>query len=329
MLLLNATDVRKALPMRAAVEAMKTAYGALSSGRAEVPLRGQLPVPPHNGVALIMPAFVQSSDEAEAMAIKVVSVFPNNREMGLATIHAAVLVLEAKTGKPIAILEGGSLTAIRTGAASGAATDILARPDSQRAAIFGAGVQARTQLEAVCTVRPVSTVWVYDPEPKQVHAFIEEMAGRDPIPEDLRAAADPEEAIRAADIICTATTATSPVFPNEALRPGTHINGVGSYTPEMIEVPPETAARANVFVDSREAVMEEAGELIAAVNHKLLLKDDLTELGEVVIGESPGRATVDEITFFKSVGVAVQDALAADLALQNAQEMQLGEQVPW
>ena len=327
MLILNASEVRKALPMTAAIEAMKSAYAALSSGKAEVPLRIQLPVPPQEGVSLIMPAFVSAGDEA--LAIKIVSVFPKNRAMGLPMINAAVLVLNPKTGIPQAILEGGALTAIRTGAASGAATDILARPDSKTAAIFGAGVQGRTQLEAVCSARSIETAWIFDVDSAQAAAFIAEIAGQGAIPDDLRVALTPEDALAEADIICAATTATSPVFPDQAIKPGAHINGVGSYTLEMIEIPPETAGRAKVFVDSRQTALEEAGELAAAISQGLLLPGDLTELGNVVNGKIPGRENAEQITFFKSVGVAVQDALAAQLALENAREMGLGQEVEW
>ena len=327
MLILNANEVRKALPMKECIAAMKAAYAALSAGRAEVPLRALLPVPPHEGVSLIMPAFVDA--DQEALAIKVVSVFPKNREMALPIIHAAVLVLDAKTGAPRALLEGGTLTAIRTGAASGAATDFLSRLDSSTAAIFGAGVQGRTQLEAICTARDIETVWIYDPDTLQAEQFVREAAGQGAIPDDLRVAPTPEQAIAEADIICTATTSTSPVFPDRAIKPGVHINGVGSYTLEMIEIPPQTAGRAKIFVDSRQAVLEEAGELVAAIIQHLISPDDLTELGDVVNGEAPGRQDNQQVTFFKSVGVAVQDTMAAQLALANAEKMGLGQEVAW
>ena len=328
MLILNAEAVQAALPMGEVIEATKRAYTALSSNKAELPIRSQLHVPPYQGTSLIMPAFVDLEDE-EAMAVKIVSVFPNNPRLGLPLIHAAVVVLEAQTGKPIALLEGGALTAIRTGAASGAATDLLARQDSTTAAIFGAGRQARTQLEAICTVRSLESVWIYDLNPDHVKTFIKEMAGQDPIPTNLRAAPSPEVALAEADIICTATTSTKPVFPDEALSPGTHINGVGSYTLDMIEVPPKTAGRATVFIDSQEAALEEAGELVAALNQGLLSTANMIELGDVLLGNAPGRTHNDEITFFKSVGIAVQDAIAARLALRNATKLGLGQQVDW
>jgi len=329
MLILNAVDVRRALPMDEAIIAMKRAYAALSDGRAEVPLRSRLPVPTQEAVSLFMPAFVQD-DEGDALAVKVVSLFPRNPARDMPLIHAAVLVLEADSGRPLALLEGGTLTAIRTGAGAGAATDLLARLDSRVVAIFGAGTQARTQLEAVCTVRAIETAWVYDPTRTKVERFIEELAGQGPIPADLRAAESPRQAAAAADIICTATTATKPVFADGDLKPGVHINGIGSYTPEMQEIPARTVARALVVVDSRAACLAEAGDLLQPIKEGLFNEAHIhAELGEVVLGRKHGRAAPEQITFFKSVGVAVQDAMAARLALRHAQKLGLGQQVAW
>ena len=325
-MVLTANEVRQALPMSEAIDAVKEAYRALSGGRAEVPLRLSLPVAPHDGVSLFMPAFV--GGEEEALTVKVVSVFPHNPERGMPTIYAVVLVLEPDTGRPIALLEGGTLTALRTGAASGAATDVLARPDSRVLAVFGAGTQGRTQAEAVCTVRPIERVWVYDISRKRAEAFAAEMAGFGAIPQDVRVAETPREAVREADVICTATISTKPVFDDADLKDGVHINGIGAYTPEMAEVPPETVARALVVVDSREAVLAEAGDLIQPIEAGIITPDHIhAELGEILLGRKEGRTSADQITFFKSVGVAVQDAMAAQVALQNAKVRGLGREV--
>ena len=315
--------------MGATINAMKRAYAALSSGRAEVPLRTRLPVTPHEAVSLFMPVFLQDEGR-EALAVKVVSLFPGNAARGLPLIHAAVLVLEADTGRLLALLEGGTLTAIRTGAASGAATDLLARPDSQVAAVFGAGVQGRTQLEAICSVRPIRTAWIYDTDAARAEAFIQEKAGQGFIPGDLRPAATPRQAVVEADIICTATTSASPVFSDADLKPGVHINAVGAYTPDMQEVPAETVRRARVIVDSRPAALSEAGDLIQPLRQGLIGEDHIhAELGEIVLGLRPGRADSNQVTLFKSVGVAVQDAAAARLALENARQFGLGVTVDW
>jgi alanine dehydrogenase len=327
MLILTADDVRKALPMRDAIEAMKSAYASLSDGRAVVPLRTRLLIPPHQGLSLFMPAYVQT-ETSEALAVKIVSLFPQNPKRGLAYIQAAVLVLEADTGRPLALLEGSSLTAIRTGAGSGAAIDILARPNSRVLAVFGAGAQARTQAEAACTVREIQTVWVYDANAEQSKKFAAEMTGRGPIPKDVRVAKNPAQAVSDADIVCTATTSLTPVFSDHDLKRGAHISAIGSYTPEMQEVPAETIARARVVVDSISATLAETGDLVKPIQAGLITEKHIyAELGEIVLGRKAGRQSETEITYFKSVGVAVQDAMAAQLALKNAKDMKLGQEV--
>jgi len=321
---LSREDVRRALPMREAVEAMKRAFAQLSRGQAQVPLRVALPVERHKGVTLFMPGYLAADDR---MAVKIVSVFNDNPAKGLPLIHALVVVVDAETGAPTAVMDGTYLTALRTGAASGAATDLLAREDARVAAIFGAGVQGRTQLEAVCAVRPIEAAWVYDVDPKRAATYAEEMAGRLGIP--IRVASTPAEAVRAADVICTATTATAPVFDDADVRPGTHINAIGAYTPQMQEVPAETVVRAKVVIDHREASLAEAGDLIIPLQQGLITEDHIwAELGEIAAGLKPGRTDPEEITLFKSVGVAVQDVAAAAAVLEAAERLGLGVEVP-
>lgn len=329
MLILNAEDVRRALPMSVAIEGMKLAFAALSQGNVEMPLRTHLSVEAHQGVSLIMSALVNDG-QGESLAVKVVSLFDRNAEKGLARIQAAVMAFDPQTGRPMALLEGATLTAIRTGAASGAGTDLLARKESRTAAIFGAGVQARTQLEAICTVRPIETVWVFDPLAKAADAFIEATAGNGPIPQDVRRADTAEQAVAEADIICTATTSHTPVFDDAHLKPGVHINAVGSYQPHVQELPPETVVRCRLFVDSRHDALDETGDLIQPIQQGLIDEDHIrAELGELLLGQHPGRNSDDEITLFKAVGVAVQDAVAARLTLQGAEELNLGQSVRW
>ncbi len=327
MLILTADDVRKALPMNEAIEAMKSAYAALSSGTAVVPLRTRLPIPNSEALSLFMPAYVGSAD-SQALAIKVVSLFPTNPPRGLAYIQAAVLVFDPETGRAIALLEGSSLTAIRTGAAGGAAIDLLARKNSKVAAIFGAGAQGRTQLEAACTARKIDTAYIFDADRAKAQAFVEEMKGKGSLTKDIRVAQSAREAIEHADILCTATTSTKPVFDDKDLKAGTHISAVGSYTPEMQEVPAETLLRAKIFIDSRSASLEEAGDLIQPLRAGLFDESHICgELGEVVLGKKSGRQSDEEITYFKSVGIAVQDAMAAQVALNNARKMNIGKEV--
>ena len=331
MLILSADDVRAALPMADAIIAMKQAFAAYSSGLATMPPRIHLDVPARQGISLIMPSLL-SDPGVESLAVKVVSLFPGNRARGLSYIQAAVMAFDPDTGRPEAVLEGSTLTAIRTGAASGAATDLLAPPEARTVAIFGAGVQARTQLEAVCSVRSIQTAWIVSRTPDSAMALISEMAGRGPIPTDLRHAATPAEALRDADIICTATAgAGGPVFDDQDVKPDAHINAVGSFQPHVVEIPPATVARSWIAVDSRSAAREEAGDLIQAVAAGLLDWEAIgAEVGELVLDAAriPTRPP-SRITLFKSVGMAVQDAAAARVALVRAREMSLGTAVPW
>lgn len=310
--ILTAADVRAALPMPKAIAAMKRAFGQFSSGEATVPLRGRLHT--DKGVTLLMPAFLKRSRD---LAVKVVSVFGDNPSLGLPTVSALVLVLDAETGVPQAIMEGDSLTALRTGAAGGLAADLLARKDASTAALFGAGVQGRAQLAAVCAVRSIREVMVFDPVPAAAEGLVDEIETWRDGPR-ARVATTAAEAVRRADIVLTATTATAPVFNGDDLPSGAHITGVGSFTPEMQEIDASVVGRAYVVVDSREAAMAEAGDLIkarAAID---------AELGEIVNNDKPGRRDDRQITLFKSVGLAAQDAAAAAAVLAAAKGRGLG-----
>lgn len=317
--------------MKGAIAAMKQAFAALSAGKALVPPRIHLTVARHSGLSLIMPSFVDSKDRAaQALAVKVVSLFDGNPARQIARLQAAVLVFEPDTGRLAALLEGAALTAIRTAAASGAATDLLARRDSRHLALFGAGVEARTHLEAMCAVRPITRVSIFSRTRAKVELLIDELLHRDDLSLELHAAATPCEALQDADIVCATTTSPTPIFDDADLAPGTHLNAVGSYTPQVREIPAETVVRATVVVDSRDAAWEEAGDLIGPLQAGLIGRDHIrAELGELVLGSHPGRTSDREITFFKSVGIAVQDAVAGNLAAANARRMGLGTQIAW
>jgi ornithine cyclodeaminase/alanine dehydrogenase-like protein (mu-crystallin family) len=325
--LFSAAEVVEALPMAEAIEGMKAAYALLSAGQAQAPLRTHLAISDQDAT-LIMPVYMPGAAAGEpgALGLKVVSVFNSNPPRGLPLIHALVLALDSDTGEPRAIIHGGALTTIRTGAASGAATDLLARPDASVVAIFGSGIQARTQLEAVCTVRRVERVLVYSL--MGAEQFAAEMAGRGPVPNAIEIVSTPAAAVREADIICTATTARAPVFDGHDLRPGTHINAIGAFTPEMQEIDIETVRRSLIVVDSREAALAEAGDLIIPLRAGLISLDHIhAELGEIVTGTRAGRTSPEQITFFKSVGVAVQDGMAAQIILRNGLARGLGSLV--
>ena len=308
--------------MAAAIAGMKDAFAQLSAGTAHVPLRLRVSVPDPPGVSLIMPAYMQGSGD---LAVKVVSVFNANPARGLPLIYGVVLALDPATGQPLALLEGGSLTAIRTGAGAGAATDLLAPPECHTAAIIGSGVQARTQLEAICTVRKIHSVRVYSPNAQHAAAFAEAMRAQGPIPQDVQAVASAAAAVHGADIICAATTALTPVFSGHDLKPGAHVNGVGSFTPQMQEIDLETLQRALVIVDSRASAWEEAGDLIQPLRAGSITTDIIhAELGELLCGVKAGRTTGDQITFFKGCGSAAQDAVAARIVVNNATVHNLG-----
>jgi len=320
---LSARDVAQALPMREAVEAMKDAFRQLSAGEAVVPPRTYIETRAPQGDVLFMPSYLPA---AGRLGLKVITLFGGNAALGLPRIQAIMLVLDAATGSPLAVMDGTSLTAIRTGAASGAATDILARPDASVAAIFGAGPQAEAQLEAVCEVRPIRRARVFDANAGRAAALAREMAARLGIP--VEASASASETLAGADVVCTATTSPTPVFADADLAPGVHINAIGSYKPSVREVPGETVCRALVVVDHRASAMAEAGDLLIPIAEGLIAKGTVfAELGEIIAGRKKGRESAGQITLFKSVGVAVQDLLAADLVLANAARLELGAEL--
>jgi ornithine cyclodeaminase/alanine dehydrogenase-like protein (mu-crystallin family) len=221
--------------------------------------------------------------------------------------------MDADLGTPLAVLEAGYLTAVRTGAASGAATDVLARKDARVAAIFGAGVQGRTQLEAIAAVRPLRRAFIVDTDARAAAAFAAEMGralGLEIEP------ADAPTALGDADIVSTVTTSAVPVFRDGDLKPGVHINAVGSYKPHVREIPGETVRRAALFVDERRSALEEAGDILIPLREGLIGETHIrAEIGQVLAGLAPGRRSDDEITLFKSVGNAVEDLAVAALVL--------------
>ncbi len=317
MRILSANDVRAAITMPQAIEAMREAFTALSTNRAHVPLRTALPTP--NGTNLFMPAYI---DGAPFSAVKVVSVYPNNARFGLPIVQANVLVLDAESGQARALVDGTYLTALRTGAGSGLATDLLARPDATILGVIGAGTQARTQIEAICAVRPIREIRIYSR--RGAHDCAAELAARYPSL-TVRAAASAAEALRGADVLVAATTSSTPVIRAEYVSPGAHINGIGSYTPAMQEVAADVVTQARIVVDSREGCLAEAGDILIPMGKGLLTEASIyAEIGEIAAGLKPGRTNDREITFFKSVGNAVQDAAVAARVVTVAEAQNLG-----
>lgn len=312
---LSGADVRAAMDMSGAIEAVRDAFVALSSGRAVVPLRTHLEM--DSGISLYMPAWLP---DAGSTGAKVVSVHPGNRDRGLPSIHAAVLLLDPDTGRPLALMDGTWLTALRTGAAGGVAADLLARPDARVATVFGAGVQARTQLDALREVRALTEVRIVSRTGASARAWADEIEGL-----EVRVEDDPVRALQGADVVVAATDSPTPVFPGGAVEEGAHVTGVGSYTPEMREVDLELVRRARVFVDQREGALSEAGDLAGPIADGAVGRDVVVaELGEVAAGTVPGRRDAREITFFKSVGNAVQDVAVAHRVLLGAEARGLG-----
>jgi ornithine cyclodeaminase/alanine dehydrogenase-like protein (mu-crystallin family) len=323
MLIITRDELRRAAPIDRAIEGVTSAFAQLSSGQADVPLRTHIAIPPEQGLELVMPAYLANTG---ALGVKALTLFPHNAARSLPTINALVLLFDAANGLPLALFDGGYLTALRTGAASGAATRLMARDDARVMALFGAGTQALPQVWAVCVARPIERVWIVNRSRERAEALRLALLGQ-AIQAEVRLAESAAAALAEADVICCATRSPTPLFADADVQPGTHINGVGSYTPELAEVPPETVARAYVVVDQRAAAWAEAGDLIQARRAGLLDESQVVELGQVIAGQAAARTDEAQITFFKSVGNAVQDLAVGQLALAEARRLGLGVEV--
>lgn len=323
-LILSRTDIQRCLTMPEAIEAMRVAFTALQTGHVQAPQRLAADLP-QQGVVLLMPSLLETISD-HAFALKVVTVVPQNPRRGLPRLYASILLLDAVTGKTLAVMEGGWLTAFRTGAASGLATDLLARRDADVLALFGAGVQAPLQVLAINTVRPLREVRVVnrsDEHYQALVAMLQTLLG--PACPPIRRAANSEEGLAGASIVACATTATAPLFAWNEVATGTHINAIGAFTPDMCEIDFYTLAHARIFVDQRQAALAEAGDLLQAQAAGAIAGAEAwTELGELLVGARPGRQAAYEVTVFKSVGVAAQDVAVALRVYQNACDLRVG-----
>jgi len=322
-LLLTRDDVVRVLDMRECMDAVEKAFGELASGTAVLPLR--IGITPPDGLSLYMPAYLK---QMGALACKVVTVYKNNPKLhDLPTTIGKVLLQNPETGEVICIMDGGYLTAVRTGAASGVATKYLARKDKgQIAGIFGAGVQARTQLWAVSMARELAKAYVYDVSAEAVKSFVKDMSARLKI--EVIAADSPEQMLAEADILCTATSSSTPVFDGSQVRPGTHINGVGSHSPNARELDTTIVRRSRLIADSTEACLKEAGDVMIALQEGLITASHIqADLGDVVLGRKQGRTNAQEITLFKSNGLAIQDTATAKLVYDAAMKAGVGKEV--
>lgn len=290
---LDEAAVRDLLHMEELIPAMAGALADLSSGKVVQPMRVMLPVADHGGFLGLMPAY------AGALGAKLVTFYPNNQ--GVPSHHAMILLFRPETGEPLVTMDGRLITEMRTAAVSAVATKLLARPDASVLGILGAGVQARSHLEALRLVRPFREIRVWSP--RNARAFAGELG--------IHAAASAEEAVRGADVVVVATTSQTPVLFGKWLSPGTHVNAVGAPRPTWRELDDDVLRKARLYVEQREAATRESGDVIAAGQVH-------AEIGEVVSGTMPGRQSGAEITLFKSVGLAVEDVVSADLVYRKA-----------
>ncbi|HWR60342.1 MAG TPA: ornithine cyclodeaminase family protein [Clostridia bacterium] len=324
ILVLNQQDMKNVFMMKDAIQADKDALELYSLGKTQVPLRVNLNIQKYEGQSLYMPGYAA---DANALGVKIVSVYPKNIEKGLTSVPATMVLINSETGEVCGLMDGTYLTRIRTGAVSGAATDLLSRKDSKVFALFGTGGQAETQLEAVLTVRPIELVKVYDISSSRAEDFAARMTAAfgEKFGARIVVAESAAEAIADADIITSVTTAKAPVYDGKLVKKGCHINGVGSYTPEMQEIDEYSIIHADkVYVDTRD-VLSESGDLIIPVKKGAFSADRLTgELGELIAGKTPGRTSDDEITVFKTTGNAVMDVVTAQRIYENALKKGIG-----
>jgi ornithine cyclodeaminase len=320
VLILGHADVVAALPPDPCAEAMAEVLAAHARGEAFFPLRNVAAPPGANGFIGLMPGWRGAhGDLPAAFGLKAIVLIPTNPDRGLDTHQGTVTLFDGETGVPTAILDASAVTEIRTAAVTAVATRTLARPDAQVLAILGAGVQARSHLAALSWL---PSVRVFSPNSEHARA----LADSDP-----RAAAvgSAEEAVRGADVVVTATSSREPVLDREWLAPGAHVNAVGASMPAAREIDVATVAASALFCDSRESLRNEAGEFMLALKEGAIAGEDhvRAELGEVLAGQAPGRQSDAELTLFRSLGLAIEDLAAAQLAVQNAREYGLGTEV--
>ncbi|MBE0647228.1 MAG: ornithine cyclodeaminase family protein [Bacteroidales bacterium] len=321
-LILTRDDVIQVLSMKDCMEVVEQAFVELVNGTAELPLR--IPIKSPDGLSLYMPAYLK---EMKALACKVVAVYKDNpARFNLPTTVGKVLLQNPETGEVICIMDGGYLTAVRTGAASGVATKYLARNGQElTVGIFGAGVQAKTQLWAVAEARKIKQAVVFDKDGDAARRFATEMSEKLGI--DIGVSSSVDQTVET-DIIITATCSPTPLFDGATVRPGTHINGIGSHTPNARELDTEIIKRSKFVGDSREACFKEAGDIMIPMQEGAITETHFyAELGEIITGKLSGRLSADEITLFKSNGLAIQDAATAKLVYDMAKELGVGKEI--
>lgn len=308
------------LPMAEAIEVMADALRMLAGGDALLPLRQMLRLPDADSLLGIMPSYLGG---IHAVGTKVMAVVPRNPGSEYDTHVGVVLLFDTEHGLLRAVADGTSITAIRTAAVSGVATRMLARPDAGDLALIGAGTQARTHLDAMRCVRDIRRVRVYSQPLDGAHRFAERESDRQELPIEVMASA--AEAVAGADIICTVTTARAPVLTGDWVASGAHINAVGAFTPATRELDSAAVVRSSLYVDRRESALSEAGEFLIPCGEGLIDEGHIVgELGDLLLGQVPGRRSPDEITLFKSLGIAVEDLAAVHHIYEQARARDIG-----
>ena len=327
VLVVGEPGVRALLPMGACVGLMKDALAAFARGDAVLPLRTKLRLPDSSGLLGVMPGYL---GEPRSFGCKVLSVMPGNHGTGYDSHQGVVVLFGIAHGEPLAILDANAITALRTAAASAAATDVLARADAGDLALIGAGVQARSHLEAMAAVRALRRVRVWSRSGATAEAFARAAAALAPAGIAIEVTASVEEAVRGADLVCTTTGATEPVLHGDWLAPGVHVNAVGACVPHARELDSAAVARARFYTDCRESCLAEAGDFLIARGEGAITDAHLIgEIGEVLIGRVVGRTSRDDVTVFESLGIALEDLAAAHDIHRRAQETGAGTWLEW
>jgi alanine dehydrogenase len=323
MLVLSEKQVQRLIAIDDLIEALAQAHVQYSTGKAVMPVRLVVPLPQIQGRITSMPGFLS---EDQALGMKVVTYFQENSKQGLPAILATIMLFSAATGEMIATMDGSYITAIRTACASALATKLLANPETPVLGILGAGVQARAHIQALNRVRKIEKIKLYSPSGTSAAAVQKELTPQ--VDAAIEVAQSAEAVVRGADIVVTTTTAKEPILKVEWLKAGAHINAVGSHRPDLREIDGPTLTRATIVVDSRDAIMVECGDILLALKEKSIGENHIHgEIGEVLAKIKPGRTRRDELTLYKSVGIAIQDVAAANLVYRKALEKGIGTNV--
>jgi alanine dehydrogenase len=323
MLVLSESEVKSLIDIEELIEALEQAHIQYSAGKAVMPVRLVVPLPQIHGRITSMPGYLDSD---KALGMKVVTYFQENPTQSLPAIFATILLFSADTGKIIATMDGSYITAIRTGCASAMATKVLANRETALMGILGAGIQARAHIQALSRVRTLKKIKIYSPSVARAETIKKDFEGEPGFKIEVSKTA--EEAVRDSDLVVTVSTAKEPVFKPEWLKAGVHINAVGSHRPDLREIDAATLSRAKIVVDSREAIMAECGDILLAIKEKMITADSIhAEIGEILAGTKTGRGNAEEITLYKSVGIAIQDVAAANLVYQKALRENAGTRV--